>query len=127
MVMTTERPRTPSRAPAHMAKRLEAASWGVFFLWVGYTLLAQVPIGVGLIGVGAITLLTQGVRRLFELPLEGFWVLVGLGFAIGGVWNVYAVDLPLAPVLLFGLGVVLLGAAVLKGRWGDEDDDDSVR
>ena len=127
MVMTTERPRAPSRAPDHMAKRLEAASWGVFFLWAGYALLAQVSIGVGLIGVGAIALLTQGVRRLFELPLEGFWVLVGLGFAIGGVWNVYAVGLPLAPVLLFGFGVVLLGAAVLKGRWEEEDDDDSVR
>ena len=87
----------------------------------------MISIGVGLVGIGVITLLTQAVRKLFELPLEGFWVLVGLGFMIGGLWNVYAVDIPLAPVLLFGLGVALLGAAVLKGRWGDEDNDDSVR
>lgn len=123
MVTTAERPEAPPRAPNDLAKRLEAASWGVFFLWVGYTLLAEVSIGVGLLGVGAIALLTQGVRRLFELPLEGFWVLVGVGFVIGGVWNVYAVDLPLAPVLLFGLGVILLGVALLKSRWGDDDDD----
>lgn len=117
----TEQPGAPPRRPREVAKRLEAASWGVFFLWVGCALLLDLSIGVGLVGVGAIALITQLVRKLLGLPTEGFWVLIGLGFVIGGVWNLYAVGVPLAPVLLFGLGALLLGAALLKNNWGDGD------
>jgi hypothetical protein len=124
MVTITEQPRTEkpetgrSTQAKQAARRLEAGSWGIFFIWVGYALLMELSMGVGLIGVGVIALLTQGVRRVFGLPLEGFWVFVGLGFLLGGLWALYAIDVPIAPVLLLGLGALLLAAALLKGRWG---------
>ena len=127
MVTITERPQAPERAPdqtrqaEQAARRLAAGAWGVFFVWVGYALLMELSMGVGLVGVGVVTLLAQGVRRVFGLPLEGFWVLVGLGFLAAGMWAVYAVEVPLAPVLLVGLGALLIVAALLKGRPGGKD------
>lgn len=118
MVMVTERPEAPPRRSDDVSKRLGAVGWGVFFLWVGYAILMEVPIGAGLIGIGAIALLMQVVRTVFELPLEGFWILVGIGFVISGAWNVYAVNIPLAPVLLLGLGLLLVAGALLGTRWG---------
>lgn len=119
MVMTTERPGAPPGKPRDVAKRLEAASWGVFFLWVGFALLVELPIGVGLIGVGAIALITQVVRKSFQLPFEGFWVLVGLAFVIGGLWNLYSVQIPFVSVLLLGVGALLLAAAILRAGGGE--------
>jgi hypothetical protein len=119
MLTTTERPGAPPRRPRDVARRLEAASWGVFFVWAGYALLTELPIGVGLIGVGAIALITQAVRKWFALPFERFWILVGLGFVTGGLWNVFSVEIPFASILLFGAGVLLLAAALLR-KGGDE-------
>jgi hypothetical protein len=114
MVMIAERKEAPPEVRGDVTKRLEAASWGAFFLWVGSALLVDLPIGVGLLGVGVITLLAQGLRKAFALDLEGFWVLVGLGFAVAGAWELLALETPLAPILLVGVGAALLGAALLK-------------
>lgn len=119
MATMTEQRAAPPREPRRVASRLEAASWGVFFVWVGYVLVAGFSIGVGLIGVGAIALITQVARKLFELPLEGFWVLVGLGFVLGGLWNLYDIQIPFASVVLFAIGALLLAGAVLGKRGGD--------
>ena len=42
------------------------------------------------------------------VPVEGFWILVGLGFAVAGSWQWFDVGRPLAPVVLIGIGVALL-------------------
>lgn len=128
MVSVTERPRAPKQKAAaarqaeQAARRLDAASWGIFFIWIGYALLTDLSMGVGLVGVGVITLLAQSVRRVFGLALEGFWVLVGLGFLAAGLWAIYAIEVPLAPVLILGLGTLLLAVALLKGRWERDED-----
>lgn len=120
MVTTMEQSESRSRThDRNMARRLDAASWGLFFLWVGFALLAGISIGVGLLGIGAVTLLGQAARKAFGVPLEGFWILVGLAFVIGGLWIVYAVEVPLAPVLLLVVGAVLVLGAVLKRGGGD--------
>lgn len=119
MVTMTERPPAPTRKPRNVAKRIEAASWGSFFVWVGFALLLQLPIGVGLIGVGAITLIAQATRKSFELPLEGFWILVGLAFVIGGLWNLYSIQIPFAAVLLVAVGALLLAVSFL-GKGGED-------
>jgi hypothetical protein len=122
VVTVTERPKAASRGSEDITKRLGAAAWGVFFVWVGYALLTGTPIGVGLVGVGLIALLAQAARLALALPVEGFWIAVGVGFVIGGLWNVYGLEVPLAPVLLVAVGVFLLGAALLRSRWGDDED-----
>lgn len=53
-----------------------------------------------LLGVGVITLGVQGMRMSFGLTVEGFWLLVGLLFALGGVATLFQVNLPVLPVVL---------------------------
>lgn len=99
----------------HIGARLEAAGWGAFFLWVGVALLIDVGWGAGLLGVGIITLATQVARRYAGLEVEGFWLVVGGLFALGGVWELTGTTLSLVPVLLIVAGLVLLVSA-LTGR-----------
>ena len=35
----------------------------------------------------AITLGMQGIRKIYGVPIEGLWVLVGLGFPVAGLWQ----------------------------------------
>ena len=99
-----------------VAGRIDSAGWGLFFLWVGVSLLLDLGWGIGLLGVGILTLAMQVVRRGFGLELEGFWVLFGGAFTLAGVWELAAMDVSLGPVLLMGLGVVVLVSALRRAR-----------
>ncbi len=88
--------------------RFDAAGWALFFIWVGVAWLADVGVGVGLLGVSVITLGMQGLRKIYGVPVEGFWILVGFGFAIAGFWQWFAIETPLAPLILIAVGVALL-------------------
>ena len=98
-----------------LADKLDTAGWGLFFIWIGIAFLANVGIGTGLLGVGIIILAEQLTRKLFKLRLEGFWVVAGLAFAVGGMWELFDVKLPLVPILLIVAGIVLL-ASVISGK-----------
>lgn len=69
-----------------------------------------------LLGVGVITLGVQGMRMSFGLTVEGFWLLVGLLFALGGVATLFQVNLPVLPVVLVAAGLLLLASALKKPR-----------
>ena len=97
-----------------IARVIDAAGWGLFFAWVGVALLMDVGWGVGLIGVGAITLGGQAARRYYGLKLEGFWVAVGVLFALGGVWELIEVEVSLVPILLIVAGAALLLSALRR-------------
>lgn len=88
--------------------KLESIGWALFFIWVGIAWLANFGIGIGLLGVAVITLGMQAFRRVSDLPVEGFWVFVGLGFAVAGFWHWYDIQLPLAPIVFIAIGVALL-------------------
>ena len=90
------------------ASRFDAAGWALFFIWVGIAWLAEVSLAVGLLGVAAITLGMQAIRKISGVRVEGFWVLVGLGFAVAGSWQWVDVEKPLAPIVLIAIGVALL-------------------
>ena len=62
---------------SNLTNKLDAVGWGLFFIWVGVAFLADVAIGVGLLGVGVITLGMQAVRQYFQLELERFWIVGG--------------------------------------------------
>ena len=94
-----------------LTKKLEAAGWGLFFIWIGIALLADLGWGVGLLGVGIIILGAQLSRRYLALKLEGFWVVVGFLFLVGGVWELFHVQLALVPILCIVAGVALLASA----------------
>ncbi len=97
------------------AGRYDAAGWALFFVWVGLAWLADVSLGVGLLGVAAITLGMQAVRKTAGVPVEGFWVLVGLGFAVAGLWQWLDIEFPLAPFVLIVIGVALFIGRVWPG------------
>ena len=80
----------------------------MFFIWVGVAWLADFGIGIGLLGIAAITLGMQGLRKAYGVPVEGFWILVGLGFAIAGLWHWIDIQRPFAPFILIAMGVALL-------------------
>lgn len=44
-------------------RKLDAVGWGLFFVWIGVALLLEVGWGIGLLGVGIITLGGQAGRR----------------------------------------------------------------
>ena len=92
----------------HRARKLDAIGWALFFIWVGIAWIANVGLGVGLLGVAAIILGMQAIRRLLGINVEFFWIVVGIGFGIGGLWEYLDVQTPLAPIVLIIAGIALL-------------------
>jgi len=99
---------SPSATKKGMGKRLDAAGWGLFFIWVGLSVLMDFDWGVGLIGIAAIILLGQTARRYFGLRLEIFWVAIGVLFFLGGIWELNQIQMGLAPILMIFAGSALL-------------------
>lgn len=109
-----------STAPprSDLSEKVDVAGWGVFFIWVGIAFLADVGIGVGLLGIGVITLGGQLARKGLRVRVERFWVLVGLLFFLGGLWTLLEIDVPLVPLLFIVCGVAVLVSAITGKRWG---------
>ena len=89
-------------------KNLEAGGWGLFFIWVGISILAGFSFAIGLLGVGIITLGVQLVRKFYNLKLEGFWFVVGILFILGGIWELLKIEVQLVPIIIIVAGIVIL-------------------
>ena len=87
--------------------RLDTLGWSLFFIWVGVAWIADFGIGIGLLGVAAITLAMQMIRKLQGLKVEIFWVVVGAAFGIGGLWEFFDIQTPRAPLVLILAGIIL--------------------
>jgi hypothetical protein len=98
-----------------MGKRLDAMGWGLFFIWVGVSLLMDLGWGVGLIGVAAIIFLGQSARKYHGLRIEQFWAVIGVLFLLGGIWELFQVQVGLVPILLIVAGCALL-LSMFRGR-----------
>ncbi|MDH4264254.1 MAG: hypothetical protein OEW45_01330 [Deltaproteobacteria bacterium] len=64
-------------------KKLDAAAWGLFFIWTGIAFLADVGWGAGLLGVGIITLGAQVARRYSGLWSDSSLWWAGFGSCFG--------------------------------------------
>ena len=93
---------TPSRNVAR-------AVWGLLMIWTGAVLLLNWGWGVGLIGAGAILLGAQVARRYLRLKVDGFGLIAGALFVIGGAGSLFQVPIDLFPVLciLAGIGLIV--------------------
>jgi hypothetical protein len=106
----------PTTHAESLSDRLAGAGWGLFFLWIGISILASIPSWIALTGVGAITLGIQAARKAKELPAEGFWVTVGLLFLAAAVWDLAGAAVQLLPVLLIVVGGSVLVSVLVKRK-----------
>lgn len=97
-----------------MEARLSGVGWGLFILWIGVAFLAGVEAWITLLGIGVITLGTQAARKALGLDFEGFWLVVGVLFVLGGLWDLSGTTVPLLPVLLIVAGLAVAGSAVMN-------------
>ncbi len=97
-----------------MEKKLTTAGWSLFFIWIGVVMLIKVSSGVGLLGIGLITIGMQGVRRYFSLKIERFWLFAGLMFIVGSLWQLFDARIPLVPIVII-VGGAILFLSVIKG------------
>jgi hypothetical protein len=91
-----------------VASTISAVGWGAFFVWIGIVMMMEVPHGWALVVIGAITLAGQLARTAYGLAREGFWLIVGALFLLGGVWQLFDVQLQLVPALLIGVGLAVI-------------------
>ncbi len=98
-----------------LGKKLETAEWGLFFIWTGVAFLTHVGWGMGLLGVGMIILGGQAARKVLALKRGDFWFFVGILFVVGGVWELFRVQVGLVPILCIIAGLALL-ASIFVGR-----------
>ncbi len=96
-------------------RQLDSLSWGLFFVWIGAAILLNVGWGWGLLGVAAIILGGAAIRSFKGLPIEGFWLAVGIVLLVCAVWEFFSISWPVLPVLIIGFGVVMLLRA-FRGR-----------
>lgn len=90
------------------ASVFDIVGWALFLIWVGVAWLLNIGLGYGLLGVGVLTLAMQTVRHFNSVKVEGFWVFVGFAFMVGALWEIWSVDIPLAPIVLIALGIGIL-------------------
>jgi hypothetical protein len=96
------------------AGRLDTIGWALFFIWVGFAFLLDFGFGIGLMGIGIITLGVQIARTRHGLKSEKFWVIIGILFVLGGLWQLFEKDIPLIPILLIVAGLIVLLSVMRK-------------
>jgi len=101
------------------AATIDAAGWGLFFIWVGIAFLTHVGWGVGLLGVGILALGAQAARKYFALKLDRFGLVLGIVCVAAGVLLLLDIRADTAPVLagLMPLLFIVVGIAILVSVW----------
>ena len=95
-----------------LAGRVDAAGWGLFFVWVGVALIAHFGWGLGLLGVGTITVGSQVARKYVGVGAEPFWLALGFLFVAGGLAEFMNFEFSLLPFVLIAAGLALLVSAL---------------
>ncbi len=103
------------REKGALSHKLDAIGWGLFFIWMGIAFLLDVGWGWGMLGIAVIILGEALVRKKLDLNVGGFWVVVGLLFLAGGIWELLEVQYPIAP-----FAIIAIGVAVLWGAFSDK-------
>ncbi|WP_283444596.1 hypothetical protein [Noviherbaspirillum suwonense] len=106
-----------------LVRKLDAAGWGMLFIWIGIATLLRIGWGVGFLGIGIIMLAVQLGRMRFGLRVEGVGLVMGTLFAAAGVWELVKTRLGqepvpggLWPILSIVAGVALVASALLRKR-----------
>lgn len=102
-----------------MERLFDSAGWGVFFLWVGISALANFGWGVGLLGFGLLSLGMQIIRTFFNLPINRFGVLLGICFTAVGAIQVLDIQIGKTPIATYIVPILFIvaGASILMSLW----------
>jgi hypothetical protein len=110
---------TEAARKSDIARWLDRVGWGLFFIWVGIAVLADVGWGIGLLGVGILALGEQWARKHYGLEIEAFWLIVGLLLVGLGGWELIETHLWLVAIVLIIAGIALVVSAV-RGKPRDD-------
>jgi hypothetical protein len=105
--------------PSEVRRRIDAAAWASFFIWIGSSMLVNIGWGWFLAGLGAIVLAAQAARRIAGERMDGGWLACGVLLLGAALWDILGLKWPLAPLLMILLGVAVLWKAFLKARPAD--------
>ncbi len=100
-----------SEQKKELDRRLDSIGWGLFLVMIGCLWLVPeetFPDGTWLIGAGAIILVLMGVRILYEIKLNGIWLVIGVIALAFGISSVSGIDIPVFPIL-----IILFGASII--------------
>lgn len=105
-------------------RKIESVGWALFFIWSAVVLIAPdelIPEGSWLIGTGLIIIASMGIRYLYGIRIDGFWMVLGF-FALGfGISEYFGLNLPFLPVILIILGVVIVYNAFFRKIYRKND------
>jgi hypothetical protein len=111
---------------AKVERRLDAIGWGLFFIWIGVALLAQLGWGVGLLGVGVLALGGQGARIWFGLKMDGFGIGFGVVLVVAGICHLLDIRRDLTPVMCVVAGLALVISALVNRAKNHDTGSSSV-
>ena len=86
----------------------DVIGWAVFCIWAGLAWLMEIGLGWGIVGTGILLLGLQALRALSHTKVDVFWIVVAMALMVGGFWELWAVAVPLAPIILILAGIGLL-------------------
>jgi hypothetical protein len=95
----------------NLNNRLDDIGWGLLLIVTGGTWLVpdeRIPDGSWLIGVGLIMLGLNAIRFFNGMKIGRFSTVLGILALCAGLWSVFAVRLPLFPLLF-----ILMGASII--------------
>lgn len=98
-------------------KRFQTRAWALFLIMTGLLWflanLTQID-GMWLMSTGLILLGLNVARALNDIETSGFTVVLGLLALSAGLGNLMGVGLPLAPMLMIGLGTLVVISALAR-------------
>lgn len=108
-----------ARAQTAIGTKLDAAGWGLFLMWVGAALFADVGWPVFFVGAGLIMLGGQAARSHFGVKLDWSALVLSICFVAAG--GLHALDVQLGkivtPAWLVPSAFIAAGVAIVLSAW----------
>lgn len=108
-----------ARAQTPVGNKLDTVGWGLFLMWIGVALFADVGWPVFFVGVGFIMLGGQAARIHFGVKLDWFAVVLGICFTVAGGLSALNIQLGqiVTPAWLIPAAFMGAGVAIVLSAW----------